>query len=98
MTSSIKSISGKEVTEGQNTTLICNASGIPQPDVSWINVHNGDRIPGNMFAFANTSRHQAGEYRCEARNPCGNATEAVALNVQCKFLQIISIALNVFCL
>ncbi|XP_074634452.1 B-cell receptor CD22-like [Acropora palmata] len=35
-----------------------------------------------MFAFANTSRHQVGEYRCEARNPCGNATESVALNVQ----------------
>ncbi|XP_015775158.1 PREDICTED: hemicentin-2-like isoform X7 [Acropora digitifera] len=82
VTSSIKSILGKTVTEGQNTTLICNASGIPQPVVSWINVHNGDRIPGNMFAFANTSRHQVGEYRCEARNPCGSATESVALNVQ----------------
>ena len=96
MTSSIKSIPDKEVTEGQNTTLTCNASGIPQPVVSWINVHSGDRIPGNVFAFANTSRHQAGEYRCEARNRCGNATESVALNVQCKFLQIVSIVLNVF--
>ena len=96
MISSIKSIPDKEVTEGKNTTLICNASGIPQPVVSWINMYSGNRIPGNVFAFANTSRHQAGEYRCEARNPCGNATESEALNEQCKFLQIVSIVLNVF--
>ena len=96
MTSSIKSLPDKGVTEGKNTTLVCNASGIPQPVVSWINGHSGDRIPGSVFAFTNISRHQAGEYRCEASNPCGNATESVAINVLCKFLQIVSIVLNLF--
>ena len=65
-------------------TLICNVSGIPQPVVSWINVHSSESIAGNVLAIANINRHKAGEYRCEASNPCGNATESATIDVQCK--------------
>ena len=65
-------------------TLICNASGIPEPVVSWINVRSGNRTHRNVLEFENVNRHEAGEYRCEARNPCRNATENAIIDVQCK--------------
>ncbi|XP_067028898.1 hemicentin-1-like isoform X2 [Acropora muricata] len=80
--SSIQSIPDKVVTDGDNMTLICNASGIPEPVVSWINVRSGNRTHGNVLEFENVSRHEAGEYRCEARNPCRNATESATIDVQ----------------
>ena len=84
MPSSIQSIPDKVVTEGVNVTLTCNASGIPEPVVSWINVRSANRTAGNVLEFDNISRHEAGEYICEARNPCRNATESATINVQCK--------------
>ena len=77
-------------------TLICNASGIPKPVMSWINVRTGDRIPGNVLAIAKLSRHKAGEYRCEAINPCKNATESATIDVQCKGNELL--LLTLFCL
>ena len=65
-------------------TLICNVSGIPQPVVSWINVQSGEKFAGNVLEIENISRQKAGEYRCEASNPCGNATESATIDVQCK--------------
>ena len=82
--SSIQSIPDKVVTEGNNVILTCNASGFPEPVVSWINVPSGNRTHGNVLKFENVSRHKAGEYRCEARNPCWNATESATIDVQCK--------------
>ncbi|XP_068685505.1 hemicentin-1-like isoform X2 [Montipora foliosa] len=75
-------ISGKVVREGSNVTLFCNASGIPEPLVSWVNVRNDSRTHGKTLAFENITRHQAGEYRCEASNPCGNDTESATIDVQ----------------
>ena len=65
-------------------TLICNASGFPEPVVSWINVQSGLSIAGNVIMFVNISRQRAGEYRCKASNPCGNAIESGTIDVQCK--------------
>ena len=70
--------------EGSNVTLFCNASVIPEPLVSWVNVRNDQRTPGKNLAFENITRYQAGEYRCEATNSCGNDTESVTIDVQCK--------------
>ena len=83
MPSSIQSILDKVVTEGDNVTLTCNASGIPT-QVSWINVRSGNRTYKNVLELKNISRHEAGEYRCDVRNPCRNATESATIEVQCK--------------
>ncbi|XP_068734047.1 hemicentin-1-like [Montipora capricornis] len=79
--SSIQTISDKVIQEGSNVTLFCNASGIPEPIVSWINVRNDQRTRGRVLAFENITRYQAGEYRCEASNPCRNATESATIDV-----------------
>ena len=75
----------QNVTEGDNLTLTCNASGMPQPNVSWIKP-GGQRQYGHMLEFTNINRSQAGEYKCEASNECGNATETATIDVQCKYM------------
>ena len=83
--SNIESIQDQNVTEGDNLTLTCNASGMPQPNVSWIKP-GGQRHNGHMLEVTNINRSQAGEYKCEASNECGNATETATIDVQCKFV------------
>ena len=72
------------ITEGENLTLLCNASGIPSPMMSWIKVDGGERFDVSKLVFTNINRTQAGEYRCEASNQCGNASETTTIEVECK--------------
>ena len=81
--SEIEALQYQNVTEGGNLTLTCTASGMPQPKVSWIKP-NGQRVAGHVLQFVNIKRSEAGEYRCEASNECGNATEMATIGVQCK--------------
>jgi len=82
--SSIQAIDNKAVTEGNNVNLTCDASGIPLPTVSWIKVGGGQRTHSDVLVLTNISRSEAGEYRCEASNECGNASESASIDVQCK--------------
>ena len=87
------------VTEGDNVTLSCNASGNPVPTISWTRdgslVSSGDqRISfeaGNRrLTITNVSRADSGEYRCLADNSEGNDTSnATTLDVQCKYTSLI---------
>ena len=87
------------VTEGDNVTLSCNASGNPLPAISWTRdgslVSSGDqRISfeaGNRrLTITNVSRVDSGEYRCVADNSEGNDTSnATTLDVQCKYTSLI---------
>ena len=81
---SIHSIEDQFVVELRNTSLICNASGTPQPTVFWINAASGQRTNSSVLKFNNISRNEAGEYRCEASNDCGSAVETVNVTVQCE--------------
>ena len=84
VSASIQLIEDQFVIESHNTSLVCNASGTPQPTVFWVNVASGQRTNSSVLEFTNTNRSEAGEYRCEARNECGSASEAVNITVQCK--------------
>ena len=83
--SMIYPIRNETITEGDSVTLSCNASGIPSPIVSWIKVdgHMTMSIESEL-EFTNIARSEAGEYRCEASNKCGNASETARIFVQCK--------------
>ena len=83
MLSSIQAIDDKEVIEGDNVTLMCNASGKPTPMVSWM-TPNSQRVSGYKLEVTNINRSQVGEYKCEASNECGNATKTATIDVQCK--------------
>ena len=71
-------------TEGGHVTLFCNTSGIPSPTVSWIKVSGGQRTDENILVLKNITRNEAGEYRCEASNECGNTSKSVNIDVRCK--------------
>ena len=82
------------VTEGDNVTLSCNASGNPVPTISWTRdeslVSSGDqRISfeaGNrQLTITNVNRTDSGQYLCVADNSEGNDTSnAITLDVKCK--------------
>ena len=82
--SAIHPIQNKTVIEGGSVTLSCNASGMPSPMVSWIKVGGHMSTGSSELNFTNINRTQAGEYRCEASNECGNASETARIFVQCK--------------
>ena len=84
MASFIQPIEKQTIMEGDNLTVVCNASGIPPPMVSWIKVDGGERFDSRDLVFTNINRTQAGEYRCEASNECGNASEVAIIEVECK--------------
>lgn len=75
----------KNITEGYNVTLSCYVSRVPSPTVSWIKP-SGQRHNGQMLEFTHINRTQTGEYKCEASNECGNATEVTNIDVQCKYM------------
>ena len=84
MASSIQPIEKQTIMEGDNLTVVCNASGIPAPVVTWIKVGGDMTINGSELVFTNISRTEAGEYRCEASNECGNASEVARIEVERK--------------
>ena len=79
----------QNITEGVNVTLSCQVSGVPAPTVSWIKP-DGQRHNEKTLQVTHINRTQAGEYKCEARNECGNATNTATIDVQCKCMQKLS--------
>ena len=86
---------GGPVTEGDNVTFSCNASGNPVPTITW--TRNGSVLTSSVLriSFRAESREltirivnrtNRGEYRCVANNSVGNVTSNPAtLDVQCKY-------------
>ena len=83
MPSTIQPLQNKTITQGGNLNLSCNASGSPSPVVSWVRISTGERFV-SVLQLRNVSRSEARDYRCEASNECGNASEAQNIDVQCK--------------
>ena len=74
-------------------TLSCNATGNPEPTISW--TKDGSLISSNsrislsdnnkQLTITNVSRTDSGEYRCVANNSLGNDTSnSTALDVKCE--------------
>ena len=84
MPSTIQPLQNKTITQGGNLNLSCNASGSPSPVVSWVRISTGERFDVSVLQLTNVSRSEARDYRCEASNECGIASEAQNIDVQCK--------------
>ena len=76
-------------------TLSCNATGNPEPTMSWIkdgfptnrNSRNSFSADSRKFTITNVNRTDSGEYRCVASNGVGNKTSnAATLDVKCKYI------------
>ena len=81
-------------TEGRNVTLTCNATGNPEPVLSWSKDGNlaksSNRISfladNKLLKITNVKRSDGGKYMCVAYNEVGNTSSKIAiLNVQCKW-------------
>ena len=70
--------------EGENRTLTCNVSGSPVQTVTWTEVRSSNQSKGVMRYLTNISRNNAGEYKCEATNDCGDSSSSTLLTVLCK--------------
>ena len=85
------------VREGDNVTLLCDATGNPKPTISWtidgltVNITVHPRIglssDNKQLTVSNVNRTDLShEYRCQANNSVGTITsDAASLNVQCEY-------------
>ena len=80
-------------TEGDILTLSCNATGNPEPGISW--TKDGSPISriyrislsddNKQLTITNVNRTESGEYRCVASNSLGNDTSnAAEVDVECE--------------
>ncbi|XP_061596217.1 neurotrimin isoform X2 [Cololabis saira] len=71
------------VNEGSNVTLMCQASGKPQPSVSWrLLSPSGDLVSDDEFLeIPSISRRRAGSYQCAAVNDIDSDVQNVDLTV-----------------
>ena len=95
---------GGPVTEGDNVTLSCNASGNPVPSISW--TRNGSLLNSSVprisfgpesrkLTIMSINRADSGEYRCVADSSVGNdSSEAATLDVKCKFKLSVSFSIS----
>ena len=81
--------SDKSLREGHHLQLICDASGRPTPNITWIKGGSESDVlhRASTWDFKNISRTEAGIYRCTAYNGVGNPlSHTLRVNVQCEYM------------
>ncbi|KAJ8303958.1 hypothetical protein KUTeg_017541 [Tegillarca granosa] len=84
------------VKEGETVELICNATGVPQPKITWIRKSwdsERERIrqetiskPGECLYIHNISRYCGGTFECVAHNGVQRSASAkMEIEVVCKY-------------
>ena len=87
---SVQPIKNVSVVEGGNVSLYCNASGYPNPTVTW----SGDvNEVGRWLNITNISRPEDNTnnyliYQCHANNTCGDASRVASIEVLCKKISL----------
>jgi len=90
------------ITEGDTTTIICEAVGYPPPAIVWsgtsndrVSVSDSVSVPtgnGNVtsvsvnLTLTNANREDAGLYECSASNSVGSDNRNTSVTVQCKYI------------
>jgi len=73
------------VTEGDNATLYCNATGNPTPNISWVRASTGEILSSNeILVMEAVKRNESGSYVCRASNAIGSHNASCAVDVHCK--------------
>ncbi|XP_068686286.1 uncharacterized protein [Montipora foliosa] len=70
------------VQKGDYVKLFCNASGTPPPSVMWTHVHTGRKLYSETWLITAIQVGDLGEYRCDANNTYGHATDSVTIELE----------------
>ena len=75
------------VTEGDNVTLSCSASGVPSPRTAWIREKTGEVLSSNkIHQITAIKSNESSNYLCLASNGIGkNSTKSCSVDVRCKY-------------
>ena len=91
----MEQIQNVTVEEGRNVTKECNVTaGTPPLNYFWKNVKTGQVNEGKLLNIINMRRNQSGDYRCTAKNTCGNESTGMFIDVHCKNLCILMFSLG----
>ena len=78
------------VTEGDNATMSCNATGSPTPKTAWIREKTGEVLSySKIHQITGINRNETGAYMCLAWNGIGNNSSKsclVAVKSKCTIL------------
>ena len=74
------------VTEGDNATLDCSATGNPVPSTAWLRTNTRAILSySKILDIPTIQRSQSGNYECLAWNGIGNNnTKSCSIDVHCK--------------
>uniref|UniRef100_A0A4W5KK93 Neuronal growth regulator 1 n=1 Tax=Hucho hucho TaxID=62062 RepID=A0A4W5KK93_9TELE len=81
------------VNEGSNVSLICTASGKPDPTISWRHITPLARKydSGEYLNITGITRDQAGDYECSAMNDIASPdSKTVKVIVKCKYISVLA--------
>ena len=91
--------SDQDVHEHSEVTLSCNATGKPEPNITWTRVwENGTdsralQSKDGYLVMANISRSSNGTYRCTAFNGVGKpVNQTVTVIVRCKLPRLCNVS------
>ena len=91
--------SDQYVHEYSEVTLSCNATGKPEPNITWTRVRENGADSGSLqskdgyLVMANISRSSSGTYRCTAFNGVGEAVnQTVMVIVRCKLPHLCNVS------
>ena len=75
------------VTESENVTFFCNATGNPAPKIKWMK--DGKTVAEGETLSFETNRNQSGKYWCLADNGLNSTVDTSAtLNVLCMLVEL----------
>ena len=80
------------VREGRSTTLFCEGTGKPTPNITLTRVlkdgSDGETLPQRFtYNFPNINRNASGTYRCKAENEYETVSQVFEVIVICKYVK-----------
>ena len=81
---SIVPLKNMTVVNGETVSLFCDASGRPEPLVSWTQVSTGNKQFNKTWRITDFRERDIGEYRCDASNVYGEDSKSTFISLQGK--------------
>ena len=76
----------QDIIEGNDVRLLCNASGNPQPKITWTRQGNSDILSSSKTLLLRNvvSEDDGSVYMCRVKNYLGSKQASVTVTMQCE--------------